>query len=83
MAVRTTIGIPESVHEAIKRSADGEGVSVEELIILALERAFGGSDVERLGTKPVKKGFVTGPPIVVKGQLGPRFPTDETPWDLI
>jgi len=83
MAIRTTIGIPEDLHAAIKRRADEEGVSVEALVVRALEREFGGSGLERAGTKLVKKSFVTGPPIVVKGPLGPRFPTDETPWDLV
>ena len=74
MAVRTTVDIPESLHEEIRQRAHQSGTSMRLLIVRALEQSYG---------KPRKNGFVTGPPVVVKGPLGPRFPTDETPHDLI
>ena len=74
MAVRTTVDIPEPLHEELRQRAHESGTSMRLLIIRALEQSYG---------KPRKKGLVTGPPIVVKGPLGPRFPIDETPHDLI
>ena len=74
MAVRTTVDIPEPLYEEIRQRAHESGTSMRSLIVRALEQSYG---------KPHKKRFVTGPPVVVNGPLGPRFPTDETPHDLI
>jgi hypothetical protein len=74
MAVRTTVDIPEPLHAKLRHRAERTGVSMRSLIVRAIEQAYGGS----------KKGtYVTGPMINGKGKLGPRFPTDENPHDLV
>ncbi len=72
----TTIEIPEDLYEAIKRRAANEGVSMRSLIVGVLEEAYA-------EPKGRKGRMVTGPMVRIKGKLGPRFPTDENPWDLI
>jgi metal-responsive CopG/Arc/MetJ family transcriptional regulator len=74
MAVRTTVDIPEPLHEQLRHRAASTGVSIRSLIVRALEQAY----VER-----GKGRKVTGPMVRGKGKLGPRFPTDENPHDLI
>jgi hypothetical protein len=83
MAVRTTVELPESLHDAIKQRADQSGVSMQLLIVRALEQAYAGPALEQPYEKPVKKGFVTGPMITGKGPRGPLYPNDENPHDLI
>jgi hypothetical protein len=74
MAIRTTVDIPEPLHEKLRQRAEQTGTSMRALIIKALEQTYSGK----------KKGaYVTGPLIKVRGKLGPRFPVDETPHDLI
>ena len=71
---RTTVDIPESVHAALRRRAQQSGVSIRALIIRALEQAY----------RDRKKGnFVTGPLVTGGRKLGPRFPKDENPHDLV
>ena len=74
MPVRTTVDIPEPLHDALRHRAQQSGASIRALIIRALEQAY--SDR--------KKGdFVTGPLITGSRKLGPRFPKDENPHDLV
>jgi hypothetical protein len=74
MAIRTTVDIPEPLHAKLRERAHQTGTSMRALIVQALEQTYSGK----------KKGVpVTGPLIKVKGKLGPRFPVDETPHDLI
>ncbi len=74
MAVRTTVDIPEPLHEKLRHRAASQGVSIRSLIVRALEQAY----AEK------KKGRrMTGPMVRGKGKLGPRFPVDENPHDLI
>jgi len=74
MAIRTTIDIPEPLHAQLKQTAARSGKSIRSLIITAVELTY----------VPPKKGKrVTGPMITGKGKLGPRYPMDETPHDLI
>ncbi len=74
MAVRTTVDIPEPLHEKLRHRAASSGVSIRSLIVRALEQTY----AEK------KKGRrVTGPMVRGKGKLGPRFPVDENPHDLI
>ena len=74
MAVRTTVDIPESLHQALRRQAESSGTSVRSLIIRAIEETY----------KPARgKNLVTGPLVRLSGKPGPRFPSDENPHDLI
>jgi hypothetical protein len=74
MPVRTTVDIPEPLHDRLRRRAESAGTSIRSLIVRALEETYA----------ETKKGDrVTGPLIRTKGMLGPRFPVDENPYDLI
>ena len=74
MAVRTTVDIPEPLHHILKERSRRTNVSIRSLIIRALEDTY----------HPRKKGrYVTGPLIKGTGKVGPLFPTDENPHDLI
>ena len=83
MAIRTTIELPEPLHEALNRRAHQSGTALDIVIVRALEQSCNPPGAEQPSVKPVKKGFVTGPMITCKGKRGPRYPTDETPHDLI
>jgi hypothetical protein len=74
MAVRTTVDIPEPLHEELRHRAQSSGASIRSLIVAALEQTY---------SKPKKGRPVTGPLITGDGKRGPRFPVDENPWDLI
>jgi hypothetical protein len=74
MAVRTTVDIPEPLHETLRHLAESTGTSIRSLIVRALEQTY---------AEKGKGKRVTGPMVRGKGKLGPRFPTDENPHDLI
>lgn len=75
MAIRTTVDIPEPLHEELRKRAERSGASVRSLIIRALEQSY---------SKPKKGAYVTGPLIKLKGgKLGKSFPKDENPHDLV
>jgi len=74
MAVRTTVDIPEPLHDRLKHRAEISGTSIRSLIVRALEETY---------ADPKKKKKVTGPLIRGTGKLGPRFPVDENPHDLV
>jgi hypothetical protein len=74
MAVRTTVDIPDPLHDQLRRRAERSGSSIRRLIVHALEQAY---------TDPGKKEPVTGPLVRGQGRLGPRFPEDENPHDLV
>jgi hypothetical protein len=74
MAIRTTVDIPEPLHDALRHRAQQSGASVRALIIRAIEQAF---------TDRHKGDYVTGPLIRGSGKLGPGFPKDENPHDLV
>lgn len=74
MAVRTTVDIPEPLHERLRHRSASTGLSMRSLIVRALEQAY---------TEPRKGKKVTGPIVRGKGKLGPRFPVDENPHDLV
>jgi hypothetical protein len=74
MAIRTTVDIPEPLHDRLRKRAEDTGTSMRTLIVQALEQTYAGS----------RKGkLVTGPLIRKTGKLGPRFPVDENPHDLV
>ena len=62
------------LHDRLRQRAESSGVSIRSLIVRAVEQAY---------AEPKKGERVTGPLIVTKGKLGPRFPVDENPYDLI
>lgn len=74
MAVRTTVDIPEPLHQRLRRRADDTGTSMRMLIVQALEQTY---------SEPRKGKPVTGPLIPASGRRGPLFPTDENPHDLV
>jgi hypothetical protein len=74
MAVRTTVDIPEPLHDRLRLRAERSGASIRSLIVRALEETYAGSE---------KGKKVTGPLIRGTGKRGPLYPVDETPHDLI
>jgi hypothetical protein len=74
MAVRTTIDIPESLHDLLRHRAQSSGASIRSLVVRAIEQAY---------TGPAKGSPVTGPLVRGKHKLGPRFPKDENPYDFM
>ena len=74
MAVRTTVDIPEPLHDRLRRRAEISGTSIRSLIVRAIEQAY----TESGGKEPL-----SGPMIRGTGKRGPLYPTDENPYDLI
>lgn len=73
MAVRTTVDIPDTLHDSLRHKAHESGTSIRALIVSALEQVYS----ERKGRT------VTGPLVKGPAKPGPRFPKDENPHDLI
>jgi hypothetical protein len=73
---RTTLDIPEPLHDALRQRAAQAGTSMRALIIQALEETY---SRKRKGT------YVTGPLVKRRrnAKLGPLFPKDENPHDLV
>ena len=74
MAVRTTIDIPEPIHDALRQRAARSGASIRSLIIRAIEQVY---------SAPGDREYVTGPLVTGPGKLGRGFPKDENPHDLV
>jgi len=74
MPVRTTVDIPEPLHDRLRQRAESSGTSIRSLIVRALEETY---------AEPKKGEKVTGPMITGKGKRGPLYPVDENPHDLI
>ena len=74
MAVRTTVDIPDTLHDTLRHRAEHSGTSIRSLIVRALEQTYSG---ER------KRHRVTGPLVTGSGKLGPEFPKDENPYDAV
>lgn len=75
MAVRTTVDIPEPLHDELRKRSEQTGTSMRALIVRALEENYAPKK------KPGK--MITEPMIKGKHKLGPKFPVDENPYDLI
>jgi hypothetical protein len=78
MAIRTTVDIPEGLHEALRHKAAQSGTSMRALIVRAIE--------EKYSSSRRKGAYVTEPPIKRKpgGKVGPLYPDgDENPHDLV
>jgi hypothetical protein len=74
MAVRTTVDIPEQLHDRLRHRAERSGTSIRALVIRAIEQVY----------REGKRGdYVTGPLISGPGKLGPHFPEDENPHELV
>jgi hypothetical protein len=73
MAVRTTVDIPEPLHDRLRQRAQISGVSIRSLIVRALEETY---------AEPKDKKIVTGP-FIRAGKRGPQYPVDENPHDLV
>jgi hypothetical protein len=74
MAVRTTVDIPDPLHDRLRDRAERSGSSIRSLIVRALEETY---------AEPGKGRRVTGPLIRGKGKRGPLYPVDENPHDLV
>jgi hypothetical protein len=74
MAIRTTVDIPEPLHDRLRHRAEQSGASIRSLIVRAIEQAY---------DDPKKGQYVTGPLVTGPGKLGPAFPEDENPHDLV
>jgi len=74
MSVRTTVDIPEPLHNKLRHKAEQSGTSIRALIIHAIEQTYSGAE---------KGAYLTGPLIKGKGKLGPSFPIDENPHELV
>jgi len=74
MAIRTTVDIPEPLHDRLRQRAERSGASIRSLIVRAIEQVY----------REQKNGdYVTGPLVNGPGKLGPAFPEDENPHDLV
>jgi hypothetical protein len=74
MKVRTTVDIPGELHDKLRRRAEQTGNSIRSLVIVAIEQVY---------SEPKKGAYVTGPLVKTTGELGPDFPVDENPHDLV
>ncbi len=74
MPARTTIELPESLHERLKERARSSGVSIRSVIVRAVEETY---------AEPAKGIPFPGPMIPGTGKRGPLYPVDENPHDLI
>jgi hypothetical protein len=74
MPVRTTVDIPEPLHNALRERSARSGASIRSLIVRAIEQTY---------SKPRRGKYVKGPLVRGSGKLGPAFPTDENPYDLM
>jgi hypothetical protein len=78
MPVRTTVEIPEPLHDILRRQAERSGASIRSLIVRAIEQTY-----QQPHQRPKKGKRVTGPMIKRRGKLGPAYPADENPHDLV
>jgi hypothetical protein len=74
MSIRTTIDIPEPLYEKLRVRAERTGASIRSLVVQAIEQTYGEAH---------QAAYVTGPLVTGKGRLGPSFPVDENPHDVI
>jgi hypothetical protein len=75
MSIRTTIDIPEDLHQVLRRRAASEKTSIRCLVIHAIEGRYG---------EGMRKGIrLKGPPVQGKAKPGPLCPDRENPYDVL
>jgi hypothetical protein len=74
MPIRTTVDIPKPWHGKLRDRAEQSGTSIRALIIHVIEQTYSGTG---------KGAYLTEPLITGKGKLGPLFPVDENPHELV
>jgi hypothetical protein len=74
MSVRTTVDIPGPLHDRLRHKAEQSGTSIRSLIVRAIEEVYRESG---------KGDYVTAPLVSGSGRLGPAFPENENPHDLV
>lgn len=79
MPARTTIELPESLHERLKQRSEESGTPIGSLIVRAIEEVY----ADPLATPPETGRRVTLPLIPATGTRGPLYPVDENPHDLV
>jgi hypothetical protein len=75
MPVRTTVDLPDPLHDRLRNRAEKSGASIRSLIVRAIEETY--PDTIKSADR------VTGPLIRGSGKLGPAFPEDENPHDYV
>ena len=75
MPVRTTVDLPDPLHDRLRNRAEKSGASIRSLIVRAIEQTY--PDTNKSGDR------LTRPLIQGSGKLGPAFPKDENPHDFI
>jgi len=74
MSVRTTIDLPEDLHNALRRRAAAERTSVRALVVGAITSQFGRGGPRRP---------VVAPPVPGTAKPGPKCPDRENPYDVL
>ena len=74
VAIRTTVDIPEPLHDWLCHRSEKSGSSISSLIVRAIEHVYADSG---------KGEYLNGSPISGTGKLGPAFPKDENPHHLV
>jgi hypothetical protein len=75
MPVRTTVDLPDPLHDRLRNRAEKSGASIRSLIVRAIEQTY--PDTNKSGE------VLTRPLIQGSGKLGPAFPEDENPHDFV
>jgi hypothetical protein len=75
MPVRTTVDLPDPLHDRLRNLAEKSGTSIRSLIVRAIEQTF--PDTNKSGDRHSR------PLIQGSGKLGPAFPEDENPHDVV
>jgi hypothetical protein len=75
--MRVMVDIAERLYGTLRDRAASAGVSIESLIVEAVEQSYPLPKDRSEGRR------VTGPMVKLHGKPGPRFPVDENPHDLI
>ena len=74
MSVRTTIDIPDSLYDELRRRAASERSSIRALVTGALQEKFASRG---------RRTPVLAPPVRGTGKPGPLCPGRENPYDLL
>jgi hypothetical protein len=79
MSATTIVELPQPLYDRLRERSETSGASIPALIVQAVEDAF----APTVKAAPKTGRPVTGPLIQGSGKLGPRFPVDENPHDLV